>query len=1326
MEKDSISNLYSEIKKKKKNPNNDTSDVGGKGGIKNDSSGKNNLSIPPSTIKMIESAGDPDIPIRSTNIPKLQIYAKISDYNLKNDRIEIIKDTKDIDFGFNFLANSGAVINSNCGFNHVFKPEDTIKKMAPTLLAPLYQLLFNGFNSSLIYMGSLGNDKTAFLYQNTFPSTYGFFLHTLQWGFSLLSTYLHSNSLSQDDGMIKLSAIHFSQRNNTITDLMSIFTENYEHNKKDNSNISYYDNISDIYENDDDIDLVKKEMKKLDNLKEIHIKTFEDGLSYLRRIMEFQNLGDDETQRTEHTFYFINLYRKQKKSKDIIVNSDEMSGNNMFTKSTLTLIDMGLGERKSKGDPNIITMPGISNILQSIFQGHKQQVLASNTSLFTLLLQEYLLNSKNKSTIMLTNFSPGDRVNDQANIFHLFCKLFKLTHGGRRSLQNIKEKFGWNSNDAINNYQENKPKSEVSGAETVIFLGDEVISRSSLMGGSDNDKTIKGSNNSDCSKKSFKNKIITSKNAIPIDFPPTIEKQILAGYSNCFFGSPCDDQIISNVKKGNTLKNVIENVFGEEYISREREYMIWKWMKETQGEEIDSENIIFENTYIDMEKSKLLKKSDTSKTDSGIQCDDNEIDHEQMKLWITRRHLDDITEVDEDISCKSNLLSRRSRNYFERGSSMQREALAEKDLPCEDHCSIDKILSPLRVLKENCLRSKVNISQMSLEDISLNENGNSEDDIECESIPDDDLEKAMEASLSLSSIKSHEILCRMNKNNRNSLISNTIPEEKSVSNYTSIPSTSTTPSETAFYRRASLLELYAEEKLHDILNKEEAENNKRKKQNIFGKKIKNVIPDNILKCCDKNVTNSSDSSTLSKDDNMFIYDTSSLNKTSSKQSLLVNNKMGNNYHTDSMNPVNGSINKGWKLPTSPSSLKCCFSPMINSETSITSGELSNFTLNEDKKDSVESKVPTISEEDRKLIKEQLTSYNKKQRSISNTMSPRQHSSLPITPLKKLSLQSPLKRIEEAERKIKSQGGGTITTSNSSFLTTYNPKDGIITLPGNQRNSRSNSIDLIEGYYDTNSLTKLRKGNNSMKVKDTTNLGGTNSSTLKRNIKQGIMNNGKKSSNLPILLNSKLPPSPYSKITNAKMVDFNNSTVSSGHGSEEITNNTAASPSINGSVSPPVFSPKAINNGGFNNNNSSINKSKNRESFSASSGYESADYLNIHYNLKSLNIKNINNKKLENSKDICPVDVDCSSFPINTTIKVIKDEQETLKKELKEAQQRIHIHGDGEEEEMTLSDEKVFEDMDKDTIIQTLLTENKVLRKRILAARNHVMMVTSFL
>uniref|UniRef100_A0A0N5C219 Kinesin motor domain-containing protein n=1 Tax=Strongyloides papillosus TaxID=174720 RepID=A0A0N5C219_STREA len=1318
MEKET--NLYSEIKKKKK-----VSPDGGKR-LKGES---NDLSIPPSTLKMIENAGDPDIPIKTTNVPKLQIYAKLSDYNLKNDKIEIIPEKSDIDFGFNFTSNSGIVIHSNCAFNHVFKPEDTIKKIAPTILAPLYQLLFNGFNGSLIYMGSLGNDKTQFLYQNTIQSNYGFFFHTLQWAFSLLSTYLTSNSLSSTDAYIKISALHFSQRSNTITDLMSIFTENFEPKKNpEHSNTSYYDNISDIYENDDEIDRICKEMKKTETLKEIHIPTLEDGIYYFKKIMEFQHLGDDETQRTEHTFYFINLYRKQKPSK---MKGKESKENDESTiiKSTLTLIDMGLGERKSKGDPTIITMPGISNILQLIFQGHKH--LLARNSLFTSLFQEYLITSKNKTTVLLTNFSPGDRLNDQANLFHLFCKLFKITNGSRKNSNN---KIKNNSLNEINcknkifndgTLKKTENLSEYSGAETVIFLGEENISKSSLLGGSENDKTIKGSH-SDGSKISMKNKIISTKNAVPIDFPPTMEKQMLAGFGNINFINEVKNLEDINMQKKNNVKhlkdNVIEAVFGEEYISKEREYMIWKWMKDNQ-EDIDRENIIFENVYADMDKEIRLRKNDTSKTDSGIQCDDSEIDHEQMKLWITGRRLDDITEVDEDISCRSHLLSRKSKTCIEIGKSMPREALAEKTILKDEGCSVDQILSPLRILKDNTLKNEIDLSQLSLDDISLNENGNSDEEFECESIPDDDLEKAMEASLSLSSIKSHEILCRMNKNSRNSLLNNPIPEDKSldITNYSTQPSDSTIPSETAFYRKASYLEMYAEEKLHKILDKEEAENRK-KKQNIIGRKIKNVLPENILKCCDKNGTISNDSSTISKNGGVFVYDSTLTDNTLSKKSISL---VGNNANcTDSMYVVNGSVNKCWKLSTSPTSLKCCFSPMINSETSGTSEEFSKQPSPEcqknisiEKIEVKESKIPTISEEDRQQIKEQLVSFTKKQKS--NLLHTRQHSSLPITPLKKLSLQSPLKRIEEAEKKIKSQGGDTIPTSSSTFLNTFITKDNITNYSGT-RNSRSNSIDIVEGFGNEFLIMNGRKSSGKGKDNNIHDINYSNScnNTIKRSSRNNISgnNNNRKSSNLPVLLNSKLPPSPYSKITSAKMVDYNNGTVSSsGHGSDDARTSTTFKCSSNG-VSPgndssPVSSKTPTHGIG-------LNKGKNRESFSASSGYESADYQNIHYNLKHLNIKPLKRTSTFNS-------IQLDGYA-NETIKMIKDEQETLKKELKEAQKRIKVFGSPEEEEMSLSDERVFEDVDKDTIIQTLLTENKVLRKRILAARNHVMMVTSFL
>ncbi|VDD86471.1 unnamed protein product [Enterobius vermicularis] len=118
-----------------------------------------------------------------------------------------------------------------------------------------------------------------------------------------------------------------------------------------------------------------------------------------------------------------------------------------------------------------------------------------------------------------------------------------------------------------------------------------------------------------------------------------------------------------------------------------------------------------------------------AKVSVEIQCNDTEMDNEMKQYFSQHRPLDDIIEDDE-----------------------------ESFSPCKDFSSIDQFLENLQC-EERLIDSQLEhpLSILSLEKNFASTSGKSSSDNE---IDDDDLERAMAASVS--SIRSHEILSRMN------------------------------------------------------------------------------------------------------------------------------------------------------------------------------------------------------------------------------------------------------------------------------------------------------------------------------------------------------------------------------------------------------------------------------------------------------------------------------------------------------------------------------------------------------------------------------------
>ncbi|VDK64676.1 unnamed protein product [Anisakis simplex] len=88
-------------------------------------------------------------------------------------------------------------------------------------------------------------------------------------------------------------------------------------------------------------------------------------------------------------------------------------------RSRLCLIDLGLGERSSKGDMQTLTMPVITNLLVALFQG--QRHLPSRQSALCMLLKDSLGNVRSKNSVLFASLS--DRISETENIVQMMSKI---------------------------------------------------------------------------------------------------------------------------------------------------------------------------------------------------------------------------------------------------------------------------------------------------------------------------------------------------------------------------------------------------------------------------------------------------------------------------------------------------------------------------------------------------------------------------------------------------------------------------------------------------------------------------------------------------------------------------------------------------------------------------------------------------------------------------------------------------------------------------------------------------------------------------------------
>uniref|UniRef100_A0A7E4VWU2 Kinesin motor domain-containing protein n=1 Tax=Panagrellus redivivus TaxID=6233 RepID=A0A7E4VWU2_PANRE len=180
--------------------------------------------------------------------------------------------------------------------------------------------------------------------------------------------------------------------------------------------------------------------------------------------------------------------------------------------------------------------------------------------------------------------------------------------------------------------------------------------------------------------------------------------------------------------------------------------------------------------------------------------------------------------------------------------------------------------------------------------------------------------------------------------------------------------------------------------------------------------------------------------------------------------------------------------------------------------------------------------------------------------------------------------------------------------------------------------------------------------------------------------------------------TEVPPSPYTKVTPAVPTA---ATYSSGHGSDD----TCSNPGQNLPPRQPSGIPVA--NGSLLAVNSK-NRPRNRESFSASSGYESADYGKYRAGLTSPN--GIQHKKLP-----------ATTIIAQNQVKDLRLQRDSLKQQLSDAKRRL-----GLDEEVHVEPDTSYVGLAPEVQVDLLRQETHQLEKRLIACRNRVMLVTTFL
>ncbi|VDL74454.1 unnamed protein product [Nippostrongylus brasiliensis] len=283
--------------------------------------------------------------------------------------------------------------------------------------------------------------KESLLY-GTPPSNVGIFQTAITSVFKITDEYRTSKPDTRYQ--IRMSAVQYSQRENHLTDLLSPFNSDPRRRA--------------VRVVDD-----PRAGALLENESEIRVDSPDLALFYLNTVADHRLIEDEETYRTSHVFVFLSVYAYRTGTNELEGIPDRFTYAERWLiggRRRLAIVDLGLGERNShRGE---LTMPAIGSILLALVQG--QKYLPARENCLSQLLKCAMCPSR------LTSFicSFAEKTDDNENVVQLASKLSRAKRNTRKN-----KLFS----DSSSSHSSGVPRSEiesgseVSGAETVIFLG---------------------------------------------------------------------------------------------------------------------------------------------------------------------------------------------------------------------------------------------------------------------------------------------------------------------------------------------------------------------------------------------------------------------------------------------------------------------------------------------------------------------------------------------------------------------------------------------------------------------------------------------------------------------------------------------------------------------------------------------------------------------------------------------------------------------------------------------------------------------------------------
>ncbi|KFD70596.1 hypothetical protein M514_09794 [Trichuris suis] len=532
----------------------------------------------------------------------------------------------------------------------------------------------------------------------------------------------------------------------------------------------------------------------LQNLNEVRVSSVEKAAHYLDMALSSRVFGSEEEQRNSHFVYTLHIYQYH-------VNQDG-TGGVAGGRSRLHLIDLGSGEKSTKQGRTSLTQPAIGNVLLTLLQGQKH--VPSRESKLTRLLKETIGTSQCKFVSVLCSISADpERYLESMNVLQISSRLHRLkrtkkspfavsgqqSSGGESSCDDRSRRFVRRSASD----PDCTTSSSEQSCDTVIFLGAPGVPYKV-------DPTMAKNRGISCSREQQtppRPSIVTAtKHSVSSDFLPQRPSELMVkGHTQEQQSRPIDkknlvvEEWIDGPKARPFTPKVTDTGSSTRLMEQSKRERVKQWIATQEKERLLSQTHLYPyfspddvettSNFTNVNSAVLqsvAKEEELPMVAAAAAASKSAAPYSQCSLRLLLppscnmpevRYLEDIAEVEEE--SLSEKLSRHSVGSDRKCPSVNME---NKHRPTEADrtrayldgitksvsAAFSDIDGRLRILSFEEVETPYD--SVSVRSGSRDSYSNNDDDVMDESpLSDEDLERAMEASMS--SVRSHEILQKL-------------------------------------------------------------------------------------------------------------------------------------------------------------------------------------------------------------------------------------------------------------------------------------------------------------------------------------------------------------------------------------------------------------------------------------------------------------------------------------------------------------------------------------------------------------------------------------